>query len=295
MPGSIGPNVEDLEEISPVVHLYRRGLRAGLDGAGRHRGGLGLISAVWLRSNANLMFATGEAFPGGSGVMGSAPGSRAKVTVVHGGAVSERLKASRIPDNTEDMGGERQELPWKTVSYPLEKGDVIEGVFPSIAGYGDPLRRAPQAILADVRTGILEETVAERVYGVVITAEGVDPQATFEKRFEIRRARLSGREPGEPVAAPPSGLPVGEMLHLLDGRWWCNGADLGDGSASYKNEAITIETPIRAIGPEFATPFADVADRVVFREFICPITGYRIDTEISLREQAPLHDIRLEP
>ena len=294
MPGSIGPNVEDLEEISPVVHLYRRGLRAGLDGAGRHRGGLGLVSAVWLRANANLMFATGEAFPGGAGVMGSAPGSRAKVSVVHGGAVSERLQASRIPADTEAMGGECRELPWKTVSYSLEKGDVIEGVFPSIAGYGDPLRRTPQAVSADVSTGILDKTVAERVYGVVITAEGIDQQATSEKRFELRRARLSGREPGEPVPAPAGASLVGEILHLLDGRWWCNGADLGDGSANYKNAAVTIETPIRAIGPEFATPFADVADRVVFREFICPITGYRIDTEIALREQAPIHDIRIE-
>ena len=177
------------------------------------------------------------------------------------------------------MGGECRELPWKTVSYSLEKGDVIEGVFPSIAGYGDPLRRTPQAVSADVSTGILDKTVAERVYGVVITAEGIDQQATSEKRFELRRARLSGREPGEPVPAPAGASLVGEILHLLDGRWWCNGADLGDGSANYKDAAVTIETPIRAIGPEFATPFADVADRVVFREFICPITGYRIDTE----------------
>jgi N-methylhydantoinase B len=295
MPGSIGPNVEDLEETSPVVHLYRRGLPAGLDGAGRHRGGLGLISAIWLRSDANLIFATGESFPGGSGVMGSSPGSRAQVAIVRGSDVGEQLKASQIALKSEDLGGDRRELPWKTVSFPLEDGDVIEGLFPSIAGYGDPLRRPPEAVLADVDARILQPDVARRVYGVVLMADGIDWDATRAARLAIRRDRLGGREPEEPAPAPEGAILVGEMLHLVGGRWWCNGADLGASAANYKDGAVARETPIDAIGQEFETPFEDVAGRVVFREYLCPVTGYRIDTELALRTQPPLHDIRIEP
>lgn len=294
MPGSIGPNVEDLEDVSPVVHLYRRGLKAGLDGAGRHRGGLGLISAVWMRGDGNLIFSTGEAFPGGAGVMGSAPGSRARVSLVRSGDVGAQLEISNIPQACEALGGERRELPWKTVNLPLENGDVIEGLFPSIAGYGDPLRREPEAVLGDVQDRILDPATARRVYCVVLTTEGIDDAATAAERLAMRRNRLSGQDPQEPVAAPAGAVLVGEMLHLVGGRWWCNGADLGSGDANYKQAAFMRETPVSAIGEEFATPFPDVAGEVVFREFLCPVTGYRIDTELALRSQPPLHDIRIE-
>ena len=83
------------------------------------------------------------------------------------------------------------------------------------------------------------------------------------------------------------------MLRVVDGRWWCNGADLGSCEENYKHRSVILETPICAIGEEFATPFQAVADQVVFREFICPVTGFRIDTELVLRSQAPLHDIRV--
>ena len=293
MPGSMGPNVEDLEAISPVVHIYRRGLKAGLDGAGRHRGGLGITSAVWLRDKASLMFATGESFPGGAGVLGSAPGSRAQVAVIRAGNLAQHLQASRIPAKSQSFAGERRELPWKTVEYALEAGDVLDCVFPSIAGYGDPLRRAPQAVLADVTAGILEPHAAQRVYGVTLAADKIDSQATAERRRSMRRDRLGGKQPLDPVLPPQGSIPIGEMLQVVDGRWWCNGADLGSCEENYKHRSVILETPICAIGEEFATPFQAVADQVVFREFICPVTGFRIDTELVLRSQAPLHDIRV--
>jgi hypothetical protein len=32
---------------------------------------------------------------------------------------------------------------------------------------------------------------------------------------------------------------------------------------------------------------------MVFREFLCPVTGYRIDTELARADQPPLQDIVL--
>lgn len=82
-------------------------------------------------------------------------------------------------------------------------------------------------------------------------------------------------------------------MHVLNGRWWCNGGDLGSSDANYKDTCALLETPIRMIGEEFSTPFQEMADQMIFREFVCPVTGYRIDTELALNRQAPLHDVRI--
>ena len=36
-----------------------------------------------------------------------------------------------------------------------------------------------------------------------------------------------------------------------------------------------------------------MADLFVFREYVCPVTGYRIDTELARRDEPPLQDITL--
>jgi acetone carboxylase gamma subunit len=37
-----------------------------------------------------------------------------------------------------------------------------------------------------------------------------------------------------------------------------------------------------------------MADQMLFREYFCPRTGYRIDAEIARAGEPLLHDIRLE-
>ncbi len=292
MPGTSGSNVEDIEADNPVVLLYRRGWTSGLDGAGRHRGGLGVVSAAALTASAYVGFATGEAFPAGAGVWGSAPGSRARATWVSGSDAFAQLAQSRVPQHLSELAGDSLELPWKAGGLTIAAGDVVEGLFGTIAGYGDPLLREPGAVLTDVRAQILDPATARRVYGVVVTAAGVDPAATEECRRGLRRDRL-GYEPGPMVAAPAQATRVGELLHVVDGRWWCNGADLGPASANYKDAVPTRQVRIRDAGEEFATPFTDVADQLLLRDYLCPVTGYLIDSEMLLTTQAPLHDVRI--
>ncbi len=290
MPGGMGVNVEDDEEGTPALMLYRRCVSPGLDGAGRNRGGLGVVSAVLLREDGMIQYATGESIPSGAGMMGSQPGSRAHVRVVAGSDAGEQLAASQIPLDSADVNGQHSELPWKTTRHALHAGDVVEGLYPNMPGYGDPLRRKPAAVLDDVVVGLLDPAIARRVYGVIVSDGTVDEGATAAERLRVRTERLSGRVP-EALVAPPAGAkPVGELLHVVDGRWWCNGADLGSSEGNYKDSAIKLEVAMRAVGPEYESPFEDIADQVVFREFICPVTGYRIDTEIALRHQPPLHD-----
>jgi N-methylhydantoinase B len=131
------------------------------------------------------------------------------------------------------------------------------------------------------------------VYGVVLADGGIDSEATAARRLEHRRARLDGAEPGDPVAAPAGAHPVGELLHVVDGRWWCNGADLGPIEANYKPAAVLREVRAREIAPEFDAADHDMADRIVFREWICPVTGYRIDTELARVGEPAFEDILL--
>ncbi len=53
------------------------------------------------------------------------------------------------------------------------------------------------------------------------------------------------------------------------------------------------ETPARAVAPEFDAADVEIADQMVFREYICRVTGYRIDAEIARAGEPLLHDIRL--
>jgi N-methylhydantoinase B len=198
-----------------------------------------------------------------------------------------------VPLSASELAGDHEELPWKVTGEPVVAGDLIEGVFSSMPGYGDPLRRDPAAVAVDVSARILSPEGAERVYGVILRDGGVDAEATAVARLAARRARL-GKEPLELVEPPSDAQRVGELLYVVDGRWWCNSADLGPAEGNYKSRAKLRERPIRQLGPEFDAPDHDVADLIVFREYLCPVTGYRIDTELSLATQPPLHDIRIQ-
>jgi N-methylhydantoinase B len=139
----------------------------------------------------------------------------------------------------------------------------------------------------------LSGEVAERVYGVVIRDGAVDELATHETRVGLRRERLNGVEPREPVAPPEGAWQVGDALHVVDGRWFSHGADLGPVSDNYRAHAVIRETPVRNAEPEFAATDVEMADQIVLREYLCPVTGYRIDAELARAGEPLLHDIAL--
>ena len=79
-------------------------------------------------------------------------------------------------------------LPTRYADYPLKAGDIFCLDTPGGGGYGDPLRRAAERVLADVREGFVSPEAAERDYGVVLTRDGeewiVDQAATKSNRNE---------------------------------------------------------------------------------------------------------------
>jgi N-methylhydantoinase B len=73
---------------------------------------------------------------------------------------------------------------------PMRKGDIFCHISAGGGGNGDPLERDPALVAEDLRLEIVTPDYAASVYGVVLDAAGkVDPQATGQRRKELRAAR----------------------------------------------------------------------------------------------------------
>ena len=122
-------------------------------------------------------------------------------------------------------------------------------------------------------------------YGLVESAGGRDaimrvlltpPEAADGDLQSLRTRRI------EPIALEEATLlpPVCPSKIVCVGR-------------NYREHAVVRETPVRNIAPEFAAHDVEMADKVVFREYLCPITGYRIDAELARAGEPLLHDVSL--
>jgi N-methylhydantoinase B len=68
-----------------------------------------------------------------------------------------------------------------------EPGDIILIQGPGAGGYGDPTRRAVEAVIEDVRRGFISRDAARTDYGVVLNA-GLDVDALATARMRERIA-----------------------------------------------------------------------------------------------------------
>jgi N-methylhydantoinase B len=66
----------------------------------------------------------------------------------------------------------------------VEKGDVISLRTAGAGGYGDPMDRDPEKVLADVRRGLVSKEAARSIYGVAIADGKVDTKETARIRAD---------------------------------------------------------------------------------------------------------------
>jgi N-methylhydantoinase B len=169
-------------------------------------------------------------------------------------------------------------------------------------GYGDPLDRAPERVAADVAAGALARDDAPRVYGVVLRSDGgVDGEATAQLRQRQRKARLDGATAPSRAPVPlPKGVelrPLGGGLALAEvgGELFFvsapGGVLLGRASEGYRHGCSVAERAIAELGPELYARAGRPGDGVVYREYLCPITGTRLDSEIARRGDAIASDL----
>ena len=154
------------------LRVPRAGLWTDSGGAGQFRGGLGLAKVFEATTTDVMVSHRGERFASAPwGLYGGAPGRSAHAFILR-------------------KDGQREELPSKKMIV-LHPGDQLWEYIAGGAGYGDPLDRDPDRVLADVLDGKVSRESAREAYGVALAADGgsVDEVATKECREALRRQR----------------------------------------------------------------------------------------------------------
>jgi N-methylhydantoinase B len=151
--------VEAIEHQAPV-RVERYELLPDSGGAGEFRGGMSVVRELrFLGDRATLQLRSDRRRFRPYGLAGGEAGGPS-ATLLHDGAAW-------------------QELPTK-FTRPLRHGEVLRHVTAGGGGYGDPLRRDPAAVLADVRDGKVTEGAARAKFGVALLPHsfGIDEEAT---------------------------------------------------------------------------------------------------------------------
>ncbi|MFM1655792.1 hydantoinase B/oxoprolinase family protein [Brevibacillus sp. B_LB10_24] len=157
--------IEDIESHYPL-RVTRYELREDASGAGKWRGGIGSIREVSFLSDGSCSvegdghkYAPWGFSGGGAGRVGQ--------LLLHSGS------------------GTLEELPSKIPNRRMKAGDRLQLTGPCGGGYGNPLEREAEKVLADVLDGYISRETARREYRVVISESmELDVQATEELRLE---------------------------------------------------------------------------------------------------------------
>ena len=160
------PN-EFLEAYFPLrIREYATIIDSG--GAGLHRGGNGIRIAYEMLEAGEISIHDDRWLTSPWGVNGGTPGMRSTKTLKRG-------------DGTE------ANLPSKCDRISVNPGDILYFDTWGGGGWGNPLARDPQLVLADINRGLVSVEGAKR-YGVVIDNKQIDEAATTALRANMSAA-----------------------------------------------------------------------------------------------------------
>jgi N-methylhydantoinase B len=144
------PPVEVTEIDNPVLYLQREFL-ADSGGAGKHRGGTGLILSYEIRTDyPQLSHLSQKSKIPPQGMAGGNPG-KSGAWFINPGTPQERTLEFAVADLE-----------------PAKKGDIVTQHTNGGGGYGSPKDRDPKAIIHDVKEGLVTVEGAYRDYGLRI-------------------------------------------------------------------------------------------------------------------------------
>jgi N-methylhydantoinase B len=286
-------NVESNEANGPFLYLYRR-LLADTGGAGRMRGGTTVGLALTPHDTEALhamVVGHGSRVPNSTGLFGGMEGSCNTVWHVAGDGASPVGRV--VSPETLSAAGEPRDLGPKPGFFALGAGEVFAYSFQGGGGFGDPLEREPERVLADVAAGRVGVDEAARTYGVAVAGGEVDAVATARRRAAVRAERLGGRTPERDTTAPcasASTSEVGPALRLDDdGGWTCRcGAALAVAGQDWKDGAIS-----RTVSGEAHGLHVRVREELELREHVCPACATLLESEVVRRSEPSLRGIEL--
>jgi N-methylhydantoinase B len=220
-------------------------------------------------------------------------------------SLAQQFAAGVVPQDLDDLPGQDQPVEHKGPMIMLSADSVIAWTGANNPGYGDPLARAPEAVARDVRSGWLAAEAAERVYGVVLGGgNAVDEAGTARLREQRLAERLAAADPPQVPSgqvADDAGLrQIGGDLGVLasggPAEWVSlpGRARLGPVTGDYRAACAVLTTPLGELAPEFATRPGRPGAAMMLREYLCPVTGRRLATEIIRAGDEPAADMVLE-
>ena len=160
-------SIELLEAKFPLlIRRYDYNVQGGV-GAGKHRGGFGLIRDYEIECDDAVLYGSfGRTVTPPWGVEGGGAGSLNGIEVTRGGS---RTRLTRTP------------------RFPLRRGDLVRIVTGGGGGWGDPAARAPGDVARDLRDGLVTAEQAAATYRVMVNSSGeVDGAATTRMREGVR-------------------------------------------------------------------------------------------------------------
>lgn len=174
---------EALENTFPM-RVRSFALRAGPEGAGRHRGGFGIARDVEVISDCVVSTCLDRSLIPPFGLFGGRDGSPNVMWLRRSGS-----------EDWEPLNARQSNMQ-------LGAGDTLRIETAIGGGFGDPLERSPDAVATDVADGYLTRAEAEEVYGVVLDDRlAVDERATAERREQLA-ARAPTASSGGPGIEP---------------------------------------------------------------------------------------------
>jgi N-methylhydantoinase B len=170
------PNVpaETIESRYPV-RMIRHALLPGVEGAGRFRGGIGLVREFeMLEDNVWTQGFMGNDVAPPRGLAGGAAAGRHRI-IMRPGEAGEDVRLERF-----GFGG------------PLHRGERIRSEAAGGGGWGPPHEREPARVLRDVLDELVTREDAEHVYGVALTGDGLRLAVDEERTAALRTGSPHG-------------------------------------------------------------------------------------------------------
>ena len=215
--------------------------------------------------------------------------------------LAQRHRAGRLPVEVSELEGDLEEMGPKPGLIELRPGDVFETSWQGGGGLGDPLDRNPASVAADCQAGHYTARFAERIFGVVVSADGlVAADATATLRDRLRRERLAGA--GEPriVHSGKVDGPDESESECLGGRlrfasyrgepWFAClcGRPLAPRGGNWREGASSRKVSTDAVGFHIR-----LHPELELRQFLCPGCGGSLSVEAAEKGAPDIQDIEL--
>jgi len=310
-------NIELIEQDYPVLYLFRKHL-VDSGGPGKFRGGvsgeLAYIVHDAPQGSLEALFAgTGAEMPNATGLSGGLPGAAIRILRVRETDIPDLLRrGAPLPAALEEIRGQVEVLPPKHPRTPFLAGEVWYHHWQGAGGYGDPLDREPARVARDVERGLVSQSCAEEIYGVILKRHdsnrqgakdatvGVNEIATARRREAVREARRLGALPPEALLAVPgaatsgnAGWAISEYVELLPAaailRCRRCGKGLARAGEDYRGGCLRRLDPLTAAGPNRGEAY----DRGRFHlaTYLCPGCATLLDADVVLDGAPPVRAI----